>query len=234
MTRLDQIRQDEGGTTLVEVIVGTAVGMVVLYALTMVILTTIHGSARVSARVHATQNARIALTNLMEELHSACLAPKITPIQAGSTGTSLDFVHGSPTEGSAPAPKPIRTVVTLNQGTLSKSDYAWASGATPQEWTFSNTPTVRQLASNVGAVPPSSSIFTYYVYEKGNLVPIQQGTTLTTEAAASTVQVRVALAVSPSSTPIDDENAPASIQNSATLRLTPPSFNESAPSPPCQ
>ncbi len=233
MTRLDRIR-DEQGTTLVEVIVGTAVGMVVLYALTMVILTTIHGSARVSARVHATQNARVALTNLMEELHSACLAPKIAPVQAGSTGTSLDFVHGSPTEGSAAAPKPVRTVVTLTDGTLSKSDYAWASGATPQEWTFSATPAIRQLATNVGPVSPSSSIFTYYFYEKGSLVPVPQGTTLTAENAASTVQVRVALAVSPSSTPIDDENAPAAIQNSATLRLTPPSFNESAPSPPCQ
>lgn len=225
---------DESGTTLVELMVGTAVGMVVLYALTMAILTTMHGSARVSARVHATQNARVALTNIMEELHSACLAPKITPVQPASTGTLLSFVHAAKTDGAAAAPNPVLTKIFLEGSTLKKSDQAWVSGAAQKEWVWSPTVTTRQLATNVGPVPPSNSIFSYYAYDKGVLSATPQTPPIDATEAASTIQIRVALAVAPSSTPVHDDNAPASVQNSATLRLTPPSFNESAPSPPCQ
>lgn len=231
--QLPDIR-DERGTTLVELMVGTAVGMVVLYALTMVILTTMHGSARVSARVHATQDARVALTNIMEELHSACLAPKITPVQPGSTGSSLSFVHAAPTDGAAAAPNPVLSVISLSGSTLSKSDYAWVSGASQKEWVFSSTPTTRQLATGIGPVPPSSSIFSYYAYEKGVLSATPQTPPLDSTEAASTIQVKVAMTAAAAKTIVADANAPASIQNSATLRLTPPSFNESAPSPPCQ
>lgn len=232
MKQLPQIR-DERGTTLVELMVGASVGIVVLYALTMAILTTMHGTAKVSARVHATQDARVALTNVMEELHSACLAPKITPVQAGSSGTSLGFVHAARSEGAEAAPKPTLSVISLTGDTLTQSDYAWATGASQKEWTFAPTPTTRQLMTGVAPVPPSSSIFTYYTYLKGAISPTPLEMPLTDEAAATTIEVRAALAVTPDGSGADD-GAPASIQNRATLRLTPPSFNESAPSPPCQ
>jgi hypothetical protein len=49
-----------------------------------------------------------------------------------------------------------------------------------------------------------------------------------------TVEVRAALTAAPESTPVKDAGAEASIQNSATLRLTPPSYNEGSPARPCQ
>ena len=58
MSALDAAR-DERGTTMVELLVGMAMGMIVLGGLSMTIIVVLHGSARVSARVEATHNARI-------------------------------------------------------------------------------------------------------------------------------------------------------------------------------
>lgn len=222
---------DERGTTLVELVVGTAVGMIVLFALTTVIVVSMHASARVSARVHATQKARVALIQVMEQLHSACVTPKVAPIQSGSTGTSLRFTHGSASEESGAALNPTFSVISLTGNTLSQSDYAYLGGTPP---TFSPTPTrIRQLVTGIAPTPPSSSIFSYHSYSKGKLVEIPQKTLGVAEASTA-IQVRVAFTAVPNSTSVADSGVGASVQNSAMLRLTPPSFNENAGSLPCQ
>ncbi len=233
MTRSAMIA-DERGTTLVELIVGLAIGMVILSALTLVIVVTLHGSARVSARVEATQNGRIVLTNVMEELHSACVAPKVAPIKAGSTGTTLRFIRASGAEGNAVAPNPTLTEIRLAEGTLTQYDYAYASGSTSADWTWAETPTARQLMTDVAPIPPSSSIFLYYTYTNGALARIAPGTELSATQAEAVVQVQVALNTAPGTTPVADSGAAASIKDSAVLRLTPPSFSEEAVSFPCQ
>ncbi|MDX6609959.1 MAG: hypothetical protein QOF85_1884 [Solirubrobacterales bacterium] len=222
---------DERGTTLIEMLVALMSGMVILAALTALILTTLHGSARVSARVHATQRARIVLTRLMEELHSSCIAPEIAPIQEKSTGTSLRFIHQT---GSAVQPTPVLSVVSLSETTLSQSDYQQTGGTAPS-WTFSEEPSsTRTLLTSVSPTSPSTSIFSYYTYTNGTISSTPQSTPLESTAAALTVEVRAALTAAPESTPVKDAGASASVRNSATLRLTPPSFNEGSPSRPCQ
>ena len=88
--------------------------LIVLFGLTTVIMTTLHQSARVNGRVDATQRARLALYQVIDGLHSACVAPQIAPVQAGSTGTSLRYLHQT---GSAVAPTPVLSQVDLNGGT---------------------------------------------------------------------------------------------------------------------
>ena len=231
LTRLEPIR-DESGTTLVELMVAIMTGLVILSALTAVVITTLHGSARVTARVHATQRARLVLTNLMEELHSACITPEIAPVKEESTGTSLRFVHQT---GSEVAPTPILSVVSLSGDTLSQSDYEPTGGTAPN-WTFSEeTPSsTRTLLTGVTPTPPSSSIFSYYSYSGGTVSATPQTTPLTESEALLTVEVHAALTAAPETTPVADAGASASVQNSATLRLTPPSFNEGSPARPCQ
>lgn len=222
---------DERGTTLVELVVGTALGMVVLSALTMVMIVSMHASARVTARVHATQNARISLAKIIEQLHSACVVPKIAPVQAGSTGTTLRFSHALASEGSAAAAKPVLSVVTLSGTDLVETDYPSLGGTPPA---FSETPSGTQiLASDIVPTPPASSIFSYFSYSNGNLVQIPQKELGATEAGAA-IQVKVAFTALPSNASTGDSGVGASVANSAMLRLTPPSFQEAAGSPPCQ
>lgn len=224
---------DERGTTMVEVLVATATGLVVLSALTTVIVITLHGSARVSARVDATQRARVVVSRIMEELHSACVAPKIAPVQVASSGTTLRFIRAAGSEGTKVAPSPTLTVISLSGGVLTQNDYPSTGGTSPS-WTFSPTPTTTQLATDVGPVAPSSSIFSYHAYSEGTVSETPLSTPLDGTRAATAVEVRVALTATPSSTPVADSGAPASVQSSAVLRLTPPSFNEKAVSLPCQ
>jgi hypothetical protein len=229
---IDPIR-DESGTTLVELVVGMAVGLVVLSTLTTVIIVTLHGSARVSARVEATQNGRIALARVMEELHSACVAPKVAPVQAGSTGTSLRFIRAAGNQGGVVAPNPTLTEIKLEGGTLSQTDYAATGGAAPT-WTFSGTAAKSTLMKNVSPLVAGGPVFSYYSYSSGALSPTPLTTPLDANGAALTVQVKVAFVTAPGTTPVKDAGASSAIQDSAILRLTPPSFNEQAVSLPCQ
>lgn len=225
---------DERGTTLVELMVGLAMGLIVLTALTMVVVVTLHGSTRVSTRVEATQNGRVVLARVTEELHSACIYPKMSPVLAGSTGTKLAFVHAASTQGDAVAPTPVSTEIVFEKGGLKQIDDAWASGTTPSTWTWSNTKKTTTLMTGVAPLPGKTSIFTYYSYLNGGLSELSASPTLSSTNAAKAIEVGVALNTEPSSTPVADADADSSIQDSAVLRLTPPSFNESATALPCQ
>ncbi len=221
--------RDESGTTLVELMVAIMAGLVILSALTMVILTTMHGSARVTARVEATQRARIALVRLMQELHSACVTPEVAPVKAGSEGNSLIFIHQT---GSAVQPMPIYSVVSYSKETLTQQDYA-ATGVAPKWGKGAAIGLPQTLLTHVSPIPSASSIFSYYRYENGAIAKAPQKTPLVETEAALTVEVHAALTAAPESTPVPDAGASAEIENSATLRLTPPSFNEGSPSKPC-
>ena len=234
MSHFNAIRKDERGATMVEVLVSTGTGLVVLSALTMVIVVSMHANSRVSARVDATQRARLAVTKIMQQLHSACVAPKIAPIQPSSTGTSIKFIHAPVSQGNAVAPLPTLTEISLEKGVLTQTDWPGTGGASPN-WTYSGTATKKTLLTDVAPVAPSSSIFTYYASNNGSTTPTPQSTPLEA-GAALTIQVRVALSANPTrgKSPIADPNAASVVQNGATLRLTPPSFNAAATALPCQ
>jgi hypothetical protein len=220
---------DETGTTLVELLVALMTGMIIITALTMVILATIHTTGRVTARVEATQRARLALGKLMDQLHSACVSPEIAPVKKESSGTLLRFVHQT---GSAVSPKPIWSEVSLSGKSLVQQDYE-VTGSAPSWGRGSAIGSARTLLTGVSPIAPSSSIFSYYQYSGGTISETAQATPLSEEGALLTVEVHAAFTAAPEHTPVSDANASASVQNTATLRLTPPSFNEGSPARPC-
>jgi hypothetical protein len=223
--------KDERGTTLMELTVGLAAGAVIFLALTSLIIGSIHGTARVSARIDATQRARTVLTRLVEELHSACVAPQVVPVQVGSTGTLLSFIHQT---GQGVAPVPIRSNISLVGTTLMQEDFQSSGGSAPK-WKFQEKPfVIKQLMTNIAPTAPSSSIFSYYGYSEGKLATISAVPPLNEETAARVVQVNIALTASPLTTPVKDLHAPVSISDSAQFRLTPASYNKELASPPCQ
>lgn len=230
MSPLPSIR-DERGTTLTELMVGVAAGMTVIMALSMVIISTMHGTSRVSARVEATQQGRIVITRVMEQLHSACVAPEVTPVKESSSGTLLRFVHQT---GSGVSPTPILSEISLSGGTLTQTNFA-STGGTAPNWTFATTPYAsRQLLTDVAPIAGSTGIFSYYAYINGTPASAPLTVPLSSVDAARTILVRAALNVTPRDTAVADSGADASIQDSASLRLTPPSFNEKVVSLPCR
>jgi hypothetical protein len=226
---------DESGTTIIELLVGMAMGMIVLVGLTMVIITTMHGTARVDARVEATQNARLTVTKIIEELHSACIAPQIAPVKEGSSKTKLIFWHAASGEGHATTPVPVKSEISwAEDGTMRQVDKA-KTGIVNGEYSFEPVGTTRTLISNVSP-PPGGAIFAYYNYANGTLsgTPLPTNPSLSKANAEQTILVEVTLVAEPASNPVSDASADATVSDSATLRLTPPSFSESAAAPPCQ
>jgi len=230
LSRIPSLR-DESGTTLVELMVATAAATVVFSALTMVLITTMRSSARISARVEADQNARLASTRVMEQLRSACVAPRVAPIRAGSTGTSLRFIHQV---GSGAVLTPVLSRIDLVGNTLTQYDYKALPGTSAPTWGFNEeTPTSqRLLATGISPIPPSTSIFFYKAYAKGSVSEILPSSPLSASNALRTVSVTVTFRASPrNNTPVADANAATPIQDTALLRLTSLAFDKDAADP---
>jgi Tfp pilus assembly protein PilW len=208
---------DESGTTIVELLVGMAMGMIVLAGLSMVLIVVLHGNARVDARIEATDNARIAVTRIMEELHSACTAHGVAPIEETSNANKLVFDHAAGAEAAAEvSPEKTESVITYNPGTetLTQTDRTAGRPEPP-----------RTLLSDVAPATGTPGIFTYSEYVGGEeLEPLPATATGQIGLRANNViLVGVALTASPRSSAVADSGAAATVQNSATLRLTPPS-----------
>lgn len=232
MTRKRLIR-DESGTTMAEVLVGLAAGMVVLAAMSTLVIVTLHSVTRTSTRVHATADARLGLNRLLEELHSACVAPKAPPIRANSTATNLRFVHAT---GSAAVLTPVLSEVILtDENTLEQLDYAWKEGSAPF-WVFNETTPISEetLMTNVSRISATTPVFSYFASAAESTKEIRLATPLNQINAEHTIQVGVALMASPGSGPVADEGTPARMRGAATFRLSAVSYNESAPALPCQ
>jgi hypothetical protein len=227
MRRIASLR-DERGTTLIELMVASAAGIVVFFALTTVIVATMRSSARVSARVEADQSARIASTRIMEQLRSACIAPRVAPVRPESTGTSLRFVHEI---GSGAVLTPVLSRIDLVGKTLTQYDYKAIPGWSAPNWKFEATPYLqRELATGIAPIPPSSSIFAYKAYAKGTVSEVLP-TPLTVSNAARAVKVSVAFSASPRNTPVADTGGATRIQDTALLRLTSLAFDKEAADP---
>ena len=222
----DRVRLcDEEGTTLVELLVGMGMGMVVLAGLATLLIVTLHGSARVDARVEATDNASVVMTRIIAELHSACVEPTVAPVQPGSSETTLKFKHGTygSTSGGAAAAvgePAILSEIAYTNGTLRQKDPGTSS-------------VPRILLSNVSPISSTEPVFSYWKYQAGSVVP-QSHAGLTEIEADETILVKIAFKVSPKSEPVRDAGAATAIRNSATLRLTPPSYSETAAALPCE
>jgi Tfp pilus assembly protein PilW len=226
--------RSEGGYSLVELLVAMTTGLVVMGAIMVLINVTTRHQQFVSDRVVANQRARPVMTNLMNDLHSACVAPQVSPVQAGSTGTEMRLVSQT---GSGVSVTPQLHVVRLEGGTLRETVYN-TSGGTAPDWTFSSTPAenrvlLKGVTAGSGGVQP---LFRYYSYGSGGVVSSTPlSTPLSSAGAESTVQVAVTFAVSPneSGAATDDANAAVELTDTAVFRLSAASEDTSEVNAPC-
>lgn len=227
--------RDDRGVTLVELLVTMVSGMVVLLGIFTITDVATRTSAKVTSRVDADQRARPVMQRLIDHLHSTCLGPNVAPVQAGSSDTSIGFLHQT---GAAVSPVPVKRVVTLTAGTLSESVYA-VSGGTSPSWTFSSTPSsTTELLTKVGSATVgnpavNAPLFQYFTYENGQISTTPLPTPLSAIDAARTVQVTVSFSVLPRAATPNDSKASLSISDTAYLRFAPPSEDTSKVSVPC-
>ncbi|HEY2768810.1 MAG TPA: type II secretion system protein [Solirubrobacteraceae bacterium] len=173
LTRILDVTRDERGITLIEVLVSLAAGSIICVALVATLTFTTKQQARLSSAVQANQLSRTTMTKIVDELHSACLAPEFTPIQKGSSGTSLSFINAY---SEAPViseskPEAYKQIIEWKESTGKLVNYTYPSnGGNWPKFTFSETATpsggtvlatnVTQNKSGGKAVP----MFQYYAY----------------------------------------------------------------------
>ncbi len=151
----------ERGFTLIELLVVIAAGTVVMSGLFTMIEVTLRQTTRTFNRVDATQRARRTLEGMMNELHSACIAPGATPIQPQSSGTKILF-ESQYSNAATVTPVTEHEITYDSVGhTLIEKTYL-ATGGTSPNWTFSTTPTkTTSLLTNV-----RTAQFAYYAYQQ--------------------------------------------------------------------
>lgn len=221
---------DERGVTIVELLVSMLIGLTVLGGIVTLVTVTARSSGRISERVAADQIARPMMTRIMNELHSTCVSPGLAPILAGSDGSTVSFIHGT---GSAVAVTPAKRTIELNGDVLTDSTYARTGGVAPN-WTFASSPSqTYRLLENVGTID-STPIFRYYAYENGVIATDPLPTPLSDDDAARTVEVAVAISVSPSKSGTSgEEGAPVQLSDSAFVRFSPSNEDTEEAGLPC-
>jgi prepilin-type N-terminal cleavage/methylation domain-containing protein len=225
--------RDERGFSLPELLVSIVIFVAIMTAVLMMVTVITHDQARIADRVAADQRARPTMTRIIAALHSACVAPRVIPVLAGSTGTSISFLSKS---GNAVSPTPDKRVWTLSGTTLSEAVYPAVSGA-PPTWTFSNTATSnRTVLSDVTA--PGGVMFTYYRFVNGQLsttpLPTPSPSGLSASDAALTANVGISMIPAPAGGVSSlDTRSPITLTDNADLRLESASPIVSADNPPC-
>jgi Tfp pilus assembly protein PilW len=179
LMRRESLRsRPEEGFTLIELVVAMAAGLIVLFALTTIMIVSLHQTQRTFTKVDATRQARTAMATVENELHSACVNGGVNgdqPIQTGSDVNNLVFIGYV---GTSANPTPVWHQLTFHPGTgtagtLTDTTYAvtgsapnWARAATPA-------PTTTTLLTNVAQVG-TTPVFQYYAYQSVYTDPTTQ------------------------------------------------------------
>lgn len=226
---------DESGLTIVELLTSALIGLITLGVALTILQVTSQGSERVVGVVEANQRMRPAIRSIVDELHSACVSPRVAPILAGSTGEQLIALYR---RGSEVSPVPDRVVTSYAGNALTRSRYQ-ATGGSSGNWTFAASPyetreiidRVRQayLGDPVQTVP----VFRYYAYSGGLLDTNPLPTPLSVADAKRTVQISVAFASRSVTTGETKSLIPTSVTNDVSLRFTPASEGVTEENLPC-
>jgi len=153
---------DVAGFTLIEMIVAMLCGIIITGALFAILEVSLRQTQRTTGRVQATQLGRSAMTRVVDELHSACIAKEFKPIQEKSSENELIFISGTGEEAVLTKAYKHKISFSSSEGLLTEETWASSGGEWPN-FEFKSTPTktrVGEFISQSGSTP----IFQYYNY----------------------------------------------------------------------
>jgi prepilin-type N-terminal cleavage/methylation domain-containing protein len=235
--------RDERGFTLIELIVASAIGLLVCGAAFAILAVSYKLLRNDSDRVDANQQGRTAMLKIEQLLNSSCVdGLGVSTVLGGSTaGTgappsganSITFVAS---RSDNPTTPPSEYQVYLNSA--NQLDLATYPGTGPEpNTTFPTTPpTTETLISHAALVPITSGIFSYYPYlSSGALSTSPSGVTpyLGATSAAAVAGIGIQFEAQPSDG-VTVSGGSADFASQVVLRLTPVSTSTLSSTPaPC-
>jgi Tfp pilus assembly protein PilW len=248
--------RQQHGFTLIELLVSMLTSLVVAGALFAILEISLHQTSRITDRVQATQLGRTAMTKVIDELRSACLAREFAPVREQSSTNVLRFASGF-SEKAVIEPSEafeheiVWSGVYPGAGTLVDKAYnAKSASAWPKfeyEVTASPVNGVR-VAENIYAQARESKevpIFQYYKYStKASLGGTEAPTSTLTQiplkaketlgaSAKSVAAVQVSFSQAPSDNNLALSRA-AEFSNLVTFAFASPNSEATITDGPCQ
>jgi prepilin-type N-terminal cleavage/methylation domain-containing protein len=224
--------REEHGLTLIEVLVATVISLVVTFAAFSILDISLSQSSRISDRVSADRRGRIAMERIVLKLHSSCVAPETTPVEAGSEGNKLLIVSQTGAQASFTQVElhEISFTEAGGKGKLTDTSYLNIGAAPAPNWEFSktvnSTTTLLTGVGKSGATP----IFQYFKYEGSELSKTAISETKLSEKTAGEVSaITVSFTATPESEHAERKSGERNVElaNSVILRLSPASPSSS-------
>jgi len=166
----------EQGFTLIEALVATLTGIVIVLVLFTILEVSVRQSTKLADRAEATQAARVAMNHIVDELHSACISQGFAPVRKESGENKLILVNGYsstaeiPSVGTASAGV-RKDEILYSSGAQTLTDYTYyATGTTNGEYTFAASATPSsgvRIGEHITAMQQGGEavpIFKYYAY----------------------------------------------------------------------
>jgi prepilin-type N-terminal cleavage/methylation domain-containing protein len=205
-TPIRSFARAQDGFTLIELLVAMISATVLAGAVFAMLSFSTNETAALDDKVSSDQLGRIAMTRVVDELHSACIAPAFIPVLEKSTPTQLRFENAYSEEAELKSAE--RHTITWNKEkkTLVEANFPDTGGTWP-DFLFpkyeKNEPTSTiTIAKNVNENPGATPIFRYLTYSKetnesattgvSTLEPLKLTSTEESEGISSTVAPKVA------------------------------------------
>ena len=204
---LTRLRDEQGGFTLIELMVAISLGMIVLFALTNLIDSGGRARAKLTDKTETTQRMRIGMDRITRVLRTQVCADTATPPIVAGSASSVTFYSDVTTTGQAAfRPRRVELSYTTDDGG-SVVQKTWEPTNTGSPWTYDATPTrTSTLIDNVQADnATASAVFTYYAFNALNdelALPLDgtlSGTAVPANSVAKVTKISVALRARPQS-----------------------------------
>jgi Tfp pilus assembly protein PilW len=256
------IRED--GFTLVELLVAMVTSLAIVLVLFTMLQVTTGQTTLITDKVQANRLGRQTMTDISDELHSACFAREYAPVQEKSSGTELIFANAytEAPEIKTPAASKVASEGVhehkikfnaggkIGQGTLVDTTYPSTTAELPTNVLFSSTKErevrVGEHLAQVEVGKEKAPIFKYYQYKKTAGVATGNAPATTLEEIplkegellkSPTVEKVAAVVINFDQLPIDNKNElhqGLEMESQVTLALGSPTAENPIQDEPCE
>ncbi len=206
---------DESGFSLIELLVAMISGIVVTFALFAVLNITTDQASRLTNYAQATQQGRLAMTKIVDALHSACVTNGFTPIVTGSGESELLFVNAYSEQAVIPKEAFHKQKIVWSKAAETLTDYSY--------------PAVKEISwpnfEYSGTASPSTGVVlarnVTQTETGGKKVPVFQYFAYTAESSESATTGLSTLSTEPLKVPLTEKTAPTAASVLVTFNAGP-------------